>query len=67
MRRVTNYSLMAKIVITFVATLRFGWLSMDFFTAYIPSAFGIPMYNDFISSDTWEELCGTNFKCVNFL
>ena len=29
-----------------VATVRFGWLSRDFFTAYIPSALGMLVYND---------------------
>ena len=39
-------------VITFVATVRFGWLSRDFFIAFISSAFGMFVYNDFTSSDT---------------
>ena len=48
-----NVRVRAKnIVITFVATVLFGWLSRDFFTAYIPSAFGMLMYNDCTSSDT---------------
>ena len=48
-----NVKMSAKIfVITFTATVRFGWMPRDFFTAFIPSAFGILVYNDFTSSDT---------------
>ena len=41
-----------NVAITFVATVRFGWLSRDFFTAFIPLAFGVLVYNDFTSIDT---------------
>ena len=37
-----NVRVSAKnIVITFVATVCFGWLSRNFFTAFIPSALGM--------------------------
>ena len=41
-----------SVVITFVATVRFGRLSRDFFPAFIPSAFGMLVYNDFMSINT---------------
>ena len=44
-----NVRMRAKnVVITFVATARFGWLSRDFLTAFIPSAFGRPVYNIYV-------------------
>ena len=49
-----------NVVITFIATVRFGWLSRDFLTAFIPSAFGMLVYNDFTSRDARWELSGTN-------
>ena len=41
-----------NVVITFVATVRFGWLLRDFFTAFILLVFKMLMYNDLTSSDT---------------
>ena len=47
-----NVRMRAKnVVITFVATARFGWLSRYFFTAFVPSAFGMLVYKEFTSSD----------------
>ena len=46
-----NVRMRAKnVVITFVATARFGCLSIYFFTAFV--SFGMLVYKDFTSSDT---------------
>ena len=51
---------------TYVATAGFGYLSRDFFTAFIPSAFGMLVYNYFTSSDTEWELWGKNPTALIF-
>ena len=40
-----------NIVIAFAETVRFGWFSRDFFTAFIPSAFRMLVCNNFTSTD----------------
>ena len=50
---------MGKLFFFFVVIVFLGKLKSDLFTAFIPSDFGVFVYNVFISSNTRYELFGT--------
>ena len=63
-----NVSINAKnVVITFVEAVRLEYFSKDILTDFIPSEFGILVYNDFTSTETRYELSGTKLIWLIFL
>ena len=66
-QKLFNVRIRAKnVAVTFVATFLLVCLSNYSFTAFIPSAFGIFLYNDLTSRDTKLPLSGTGFIAPSF-
>ena len=66
--KLSSVSINAKnVVITFVEAVRLEYFSEDILTDFIPSEFGILVYNDFTSTETRYELSGTKLIWLIFL